>query len=248
VIDLHSSRPVQLGSILMAVLSLCGLTAPPAQPTPPAHTQAPSLVMIDWVNFMQFGDIQYLASPAPGRALTSSALGPRFAQIRHTVAGAVHDPRYRPRNGDAAFLEAGTPVYLVRGYCSTFRLAVRWRGAIELFETDTNPHARRGADLLDLAGKVRAIAVTSPSAHMTRLTVIRQPQQIASLVTMILHAPVDQQRQGSPQGPTYVLTFSLTDGTRVTRSYDASAGLLERGILLPKEFTRLLQHAMPTRQ
>ncbi len=237
-----------VGSLTMIVLSLSGMATPPAQPTPPAHQPAPSFTIIDWVPFVQFGDIQYLASSVPGPTLTSSALGPRYAQVRHKVEGNVHDPRYRPQNGDAAFLDVGTLLYLVKGYRATFRLAAHVQDSIVLFEADSNPHARRGVDLLDIAGKVRALEVTSSDDRKGRLAMIRQPQQIAGLVALILRAPVDQQRQMGPQGWTYALTFYLHDGTRVRRVYDAPSGLLERGILLPHEFARLLQGALRSQQ
>jgi hypothetical protein len=89
-----------------------------------------------------------------GRALAARDIGPRFATVRFTLAGTIHDPSYRPRDGDAAFLPIGTPVYTVRGYRSSFRLAVRTRAGNVLFEADSNPRAKRGADLLDIAGKV----------------------------------------------------------------------------------------------
>jgi hypothetical protein len=63
------------------------------------------------------------------------------------------DPtRQEPQDGDAAYLEAGSPLYRVDGYRPTFRLGARQDGRLVLFEADTNPRARVGRDLLDLEG------------------------------------------------------------------------------------------------
>ena len=52
------------------------------------------------------------------------------------------------KDGDAAFLDIGTRVYTVKGYLPTFRLAAYLDGVLQLYEADTNPCARTGADLL----------------------------------------------------------------------------------------------------
>src|SRR5713226_9254649 len=95
---------------------------------------------IDWVNFVRFGGITYLVpSIASGRGLKDSDLGPVYATVNFKLDGNVHDPEYRAKDGDAALLDAGTPVYTVKGYKPTFRLAARQNNIIQLYEADTNP-------------------------------------------------------------------------------------------------------------
>jgi hypothetical protein len=68
------------------------------------------------VPFIRFGGIMYLQSPLPSaRAPRAVALGPVFATVRCKLAGAVTDPAYRPKDGDAAFVAPGTPVFTVKG-------------------------------------------------------------------------------------------------------------------------------------
>ena len=108
-------------------------------------------VVIDWVDFIRFGGITYVAvSPKPGRPLAESDLGPVFATITFKLDGNVQDPGYQSKDGDAGFLDAGTQVYTVKGYRSTFRLAAYENHALTLYEADTNPRARKGADLICL--------------------------------------------------------------------------------------------------
>src|SRR5262245_44550049 len=99
-------------------------------------------VQIDWVDFIRFGGITYTRPPVgSGRALNASDLGPVFATIHFKLDGNVQDPGYQSKDGDAAFLPAGTKVYAVKGYKPTFRLAAYQNGEIQLYESDTNPHA-----------------------------------------------------------------------------------------------------------
>ena len=90
---------------------------------------------IDWVNFIEVGSTQYVAgmsSPAP--ALQTSDLGPVYAHVKFRVSDHVCDPHYRPRDGDAAFLEIGTSIYQVQGHSPTTALAARFNGQIVLYE------------------------------------------------------------------------------------------------------------------
>jgi hypothetical protein len=99
--------------------------------------------------------------PRTDKGLEQAGLGAEFAQVQFRLSGNMYDPDYRSQNGDAAFLEPGTSVFTINGYQPAFRLAVPQNGEILLFEADTNPKARAGRDLLDIAGKVRYIGINS---------------------------------------------------------------------------------------
>ena len=159
--------------------------------------------------------------------------------VRFKLDGNVQTPSYHAQNGDAAFLAAGTPVYTVHGYKPTFRLAAYELGRLALFEAYTNPRARRGADLLDLAGKVRFIGINSPQDGTTQIAAITSPAQVAPLVAQVLNAPVVS-GLSNPSGRQYFIRFHLQDGTAVTRSYWTRSGELAPGIRVPQPFQRAI--------
>ncbi len=200
--------------------------------------------IIDWVDFIRFQGITYLAAYARvGRRLQESDVGPVFATVRFKLEGNVHDLHYRSKDGDAAFLDPGTPIYAVQGYSAQFRLAAHRDGQLILYEADTNPHAKKGADLLDIAGKVQYIGVNSEQDGVTELGAIKDPQQIANLVEMVMNAPVNQSYQ-SPDGVSYFIAFHLIDGTATVRAYSPDSGVLARGILLPPDFATAIEGAV----
>jgi|SRR5919201_1641940 hypothetical protein len=89
---------------------------------------------IDWVDFIEVGSTQYVAGgPAPG-ILQESDLGPIYAHVKFKVSGNVCDPSYRPKDGDAAFLDVGTPIYQVNGQAPGTELAARFRGQILVYK------------------------------------------------------------------------------------------------------------------
>ena len=202
-------------------------------------------VEIDYVNFFQFNGIRYISGLTPefGRTLTASDLGPVYAKVHAKLSGNVSDPNYRSQDGDAAYLDPGTPVYEVKGYAATFRLAAYLDGRLDLYEVDTNPRARVGADLLDIGGKVRAIDVISAQDGTTVLATISDQAEVRRLVAMVLVAPVNQAIPTS-SGQEYIVAFRLADGTATARIFWPKQGALGRGILVPPAFGEAIQAAV----
>jgi hypothetical protein len=92
---------------------------------------------IDWVNFIQVGSTQYVAGPRSQTILQENDLGPVYAHVKFKVSGNVCDPNYRLKDGDAAFLDVGTPIYQVSGQPPSMQLAARFSGQIVVYEART---------------------------------------------------------------------------------------------------------------
>ncbi len=211
--------------------------------SPPLDWEAEPI--IDWIDFVELNGIQYVAASLDvGRPVEEEDLGPEFAQVRFKLHGNMRDSNYHPKDGDAAFLGAGTPLYQVKGYEPEFRLAACREGRLLLYEADTNPRARVGGDLLDIEGKVRYIGVNSPQDGTAQLADIREGGQVSQLVQTVVEAPVDQSFQPSDPGEQRFIAFHLEDGTTVTRAYSPHSGELSRGIMLPSAFRAAIERAM----
>jgi len=223
-------------------------TVPPVAAVPPTATETPQVyAIIDWVNFIYFGGITYVENfDNSAHPLTESDLGSQFGTVQFKYGDSVHEPDYMSKHGkdgDAAFLEPGTVVYTVKGYQPTFRLAARMDDRIALYEANTNPHAQKGGDLLDIGGKVTRIGVNSEQDGTTELGTINDPAQVAALVQLVLDAPVDAS-QSVMDGTGYFVVFYLQDGTVVKRSYWSDTGEMTRGIHLPKPFASAVIQAV----
>jgi hypothetical protein len=198
-------------------------------------------VHIDYVDFIRAGGLDYLAVWGPGRPLTDADLGAVQFHVRTMLSGARQGPDYQPKDGDAAYVPGGTPVYAVRGYATTFRLAARRDGRLVLYELSDNPRARTGRDLLDIGGKVSTIAMTSKTDGRTVLGRIGDATQVATLVNLVLDAPVDGQRHGELAG---FVSFELRDGTASTQAYFRGVPMLARGILVPRDFAAAMNQLL----
>ena len=189
---------------------------------------------ISWIPMMQFSGIHFVrlgwsAAGQGGHDLGVEALGPELYRVAFRgdgYAGAF----YRYQDGDATYLNPGTPVYSVKGYAPKFRLGTLEEGRVILYEADTNPSAKTGQDLLDIRGKVRAIDILEDDDTLTLLGTIDEEREIDQLVEMLLAAPVDQGNQDH-DGPRYFLGIRLVDGTSTVRVYWLESGELSRGIM-----------------
>jgi hypothetical protein len=176
-------------------------------------------------------------------SVTPKQLGAVIATVHCRMEGSVLDSGYRPKDGDAGFLNPGTPLYGVSGYKASFRLAAWEDGRLTLFEADSNPAARIGGDLLDISAKVQYIGINSQQDGLTELAAVRDRVVVDALVGTVLNAPVNQQLTDH-SGASYFTAFHLNDGTTVVRAYWPNTGELSRGIVLPQEFRQTIEQAL----
>ena len=196
----------------------------------------PHQTAADWVHSIRFGGVTYLAywmlagsrAAEEERALTVEDLGPELYRVAFRRVGV--GASYRYQDGDATYLDPGTPVYGVKGYAPEFRLGTLVGDSVTLFEADTNPLAKIGEDLLDLRGKVTTIDILSEEDATTVLGTLDEEPYIEHFVEMVLGSPVDQGNRDHDGAP-YFLGFRLADGTSVVRAFWLESGELSRGIM-----------------
>ena len=215
------------------------------------HMRPREAVDIYWPHMIQFGGIHYLARwRLPGEAtreadrdLTVEDLGPELYRIAFKSDGYV-GIGYRYQDGDATYMNPGTPVYAVKGYAPEFRLAILEEDRVTLFDADTNPLAKTGEDLLDIRGKVAAVDVLSEEDARTVFGTIDEESQVKRFIEMVLQSPVDQTHRDH-EGPRYFLGFRLADGTSVVRSFWLESGELSRGIMTDPFVASMVASVLP---
>ena len=206
----------------------------------------PRETIADWLHSIQFGGITYLAKGSLGepiitegeRALTIEDLGSEIYRVAFRIEGYSGSHQ----DGDATYLNPGTPIYAVKGYSPEFRLAALEDGTPRLFEADTHPEAESGEALLDIRGKVTSIDVLSTTNSIKVLGTkvengedvvlgkIEEERAVKRFVELVLESPIDQGRRDH-EGPSYFLYFRLADGTSVVRAFWLESGELSRGVM-----------------
>src|SRR3977135_45006 len=115
-----------MGARAVAAVAFVVLTAACQLPGAASSCNA----QIDWVNFIEVGSTQYVAGPQSAPILKESDLGPVYAHVKFKVSLNTWDPHYRLKDGDAAFLDVGTPIYQVNGHPSSNQLAATFNGSL----------------------------------------------------------------------------------------------------------------------
>lgn len=196
---------------------------------------------VDYVDFIKLGGITYTRLGVYAEGPEPPILGEPIGEVTCRLSGYT-GMRYKPRDGDAAFLDPGTPIYSLQDYATSFRVAAESPtvDGFAVYEARTNPNAETGADILDIRGKVTLFRVRGATGGLSRSTDIHDADEIASIVAMVLDSPVDHADREHGELDQYQVEFSLKDGTIVVRAYWPETGELSRGIILPPEFALLV--------
>jgi hypothetical protein len=132
-------RPVLLAVIggLAVNLAACASshrsTTDNPSPCPRGSPYRPGVSGIgEYVDFLRFDGRTYFGRSA---SISASQLGPVVARVRCSLTAADDPSRTPPQiiDGTASFLRAGTPVYAVRGYSPTCRLAAYLNGQLQAY-------------------------------------------------------------------------------------------------------------------
>src|SRR5438094_10463781 len=92
----------------------------------------------DYIDFVKANGVEYISvdyfggGAGVGRALVEADLGPEHFRVKQTLSRESKGRNHRTADGDWAFVPAGVPMYSVKGYATTFRLAARRQGQLAL--------------------------------------------------------------------------------------------------------------------
>jgi hypothetical protein len=111
---------------------------------------------IDWVDFLLINDSNYSRNVDGIEKVTPDQIGNKVGEVSFMLNDhACTD--YHAKNGDAAYLPIGTPIFEMKGYRSSFRVIADNK----VYQAGTNPKARTMRELLDIEGKVVKIGLDS---------------------------------------------------------------------------------------
>jgi hypothetical protein len=117
---------LQLGHDARGPTSVAG-----GQPDCPSLSTGAGFAEVDYVDFLQANASQYIADLGTSGSHRRPNIGTEQLEVRCSFSrlnAETHRAPPPPRDGDAAFLPAGAPVYSVRGWSPLCRLAARHDG------------------------------------------------------------------------------------------------------------------------
>lgn len=190
---------------------------------------------VEWIDALHIEDRNYervdIVAPHVAR-VERGQLGDRLATITCTTGERVQDPGYRLRNGEATFLEPGTPVHALVGVPVGFRVAAIEDGQPVVYEHRAF-EGSTGADLLPFpADDVIGVTFLSEVDGRTVLGKLSDPGEVRRFVEALQAAPVgDRPNLGEEPRVFVALEFAEFPATTVV-TYPAQATTPE-GLQLP---------------
>jgi Ca2+-binding RTX toxin-like protein len=184
--------------------------------------------------------------------LKDEDLGPLFAEVNRQRTGSTTQDQ-------AASDEV--PVYAIKGYDTSFRIAILTDYGPIPYEVLSNPRAEEGSDILDIGGKVRGIGIAhmlGPEAGGLSVGGIEDSEKAERVVQSLMDAPIkptDPDYYGTEDLDQYHVSFVLRDGTFVSFEYRMDTGTLSKvphggldipasGIVTPQAFREAIEEGV----
>lgn len=212
-----------------------------------ACTGTRSGCVTDWVPFVRYDgthyyNIQLFATEEDRHELSTAIIGPVHGQTKRMLSS-IEGCNITERDGDAAYLKAGTNLHTVQGFDSRYLLAtveVRETSSVtppvfivSVFEATYREDAKVGRDLFDLTDKmVAAWRMSSPEPSAYEMLRIEDPATLADLARAIEEAPVRYESPPTDGEGSSILFMEIEGGIVVRHAYDESSGYLGPGISL----------------
>lgn len=112
--------------------------------------------ILDWVDFLMLNDMKYSHNYDGTSEIDAQQRGEQIGEVAYMLDGHACKG-HQTKNGDAAYLPVGTPIYAMKGYKPSFRVIADGK----VYQVGRNPHAKTIGDLWDIEGKVAKVSLES---------------------------------------------------------------------------------------
>ena len=187
---------------------------------------------IEWINAVMINDIKfennYFPNPADEPIPLVMEKGNEIGKVTYRMAGSACS-NHRMKNGDATFLEEGTPIFEIKGYPPSFVVLAD----NEPFVVSQNKYAKKASELLPLDSLVKNIYFESLEDG-SRIHTISQDSKdkfINSWYELQLEDVEGLINEGKLEGTRVFLEFELNNGITFRMLYWADSNTFHSGVI-----------------
>lgn len=120
------------------------------------NKDCPPNAIIEWVDLVMINDVQYQSSFTEYKLTEKIEKGKLLGKVNYQLADKAC-VNHKVKNGDAAFLEEGTPIYEVKGYPTSLIVTAEDK----IYVVEENKKAKTVGDLYPIKGLVKNIYIES---------------------------------------------------------------------------------------
>jgi hypothetical protein len=186
-------------------------------------------------------DIKYqhhFSEPADENNPLSIEKGRELGKVTFKMAdGACSN--HEMKNGDAAYLEEGTPIYEVKGYPSSLIVVA----SDKAFLVDTNKKAKTADNLYPLIGLVKNIYIesTEDGSRIKSFTQASTRKFLDAWSQLKLENPESLYNKGEMEGDKIFLEIELNNGVSFRLVYWVDSDIFSNGAIGNKEIKKIIE-------
>lgn len=196
---------------------------------------------IEWVDMVMIDDIKYqhhFPEPADENNPLSIEKGRELGKVTFKMADRACS-NHQMKNGDAAYLEEGTPIYEVKGYPSSLIVVANDKA----FLVDTNKKAKTADNLFPLDGLVKNIYIesTEDGSRIQPFTQASINKFLNDWSQLKLEDPESLYKKGEMEGDRIFLEIELNNGVSFRLVYWVDSEIFSNGVIGNKEIKKVIE-------
>lgn len=196
---------------------------------------------IEWVDMVMINDIKYqhhFPEPSDENNTLSIEKGRELGKVTFKMADRACS-NHEMKNGDAAYLEEGTPIYEVKGYPSSLIVVANDKA----FLVDTNKKAKTADNLYPLNGLVKNIYIesTEDGSRIQPFTQASTKKFLDAWSQLKLENPESLYNKGEMEGDRIFLEIELNNGVSFRLVYWVDSDIFSNGAIGNKEIKKIIE-------
>ncbi|QED46077.1 hypothetical protein [Cytobacillus dafuensis] len=221
--------------ILMILLSSCS-TFRPLSGCPDSE--------IEWVDMVMINDIKYqhhFPDQTDGNIPLSIEKGSEIGKVTYKMADSACS-NHKTKNGDAAYLEKGTPIFEIKGYPSSFVVVANDR----VFVAEENKKAKTAGELYAMDQLVKNIYIesTEDGSRMHTFSQSSKDKFLDAWYQLKLEDVEKLYKEGKQEGKRVFLEIELNNGVTFRELYWADSNTFHSGAIGNKEIKEIIDHEL----
>lgn len=195
---------------------------------------------IEWVNLVMIQDIKYeyhFLEPSDENTSINFETGKELGKVKYKMAGNACS-NHKTKNGDAAYLEVGTPIYEIKGYPSSFIVAADDTVNV----SDRNIKAKTAGELYSMENLVKNIYFesTQDGSRIHTFSQASLKKFIKAWYPLIFEDVNSLLKEGKLDGEPIFLEIELKNGVTFRIVYFADTNTFHNGVIGDKEIKEVL--------
>ncbi|WP_433750665.1 hypothetical protein [Falsibacillus pallidus] len=199
---------------------------------------------IEWVDVLMVNDIKYqhhFPGPADQNKQITIEKGKEIGKVSYKMADNACT-NHETKNGDAAYLEKGTPIYEIKGYPTTLAVAAEDK----VYIADQNKKAKTAKEFLPLEGLVKNIYIESTDdgsiSHSFAPNI--KEEFIKTWGTLKHKDDHKLYEEGAYEGDMVFIRIELNNGVTFRQVYWKKSNVFSGGIVGNEDMKKLIENEL----